>query len=140
MAATSCIRCRTKKLSCFVNGKTWRKVKVEAEEGPTGPSGGRIEELLGSILAVLEKMHKSNRAHQRVVQGLLQDITDPAFSPGDIWADEYDVDDDDLCWSLAGVLGTLESDQAAIQRQVLDSVSEQVKSVCGPWYEVHRDL
>ena len=140
MAATSCIRCRTKKLSCFVNGKTWRKVKVEAEEGPTGPSGGRIEELLGSILAVLEKMHKSNCAHQWAVQGLLQDIADPAFSLGDVRADKYNVDDDDLCWSLAGVLGTLESDQAAIQRQVLDSVSEQVKSVCGPWYEVHRDL
>ena len=112
--ATSCVRCRTKKLSCFVNGKTRRKAKAEAEEGP---SGGRIEELLGSILAVLEKMHKSNRAHQRAVQGLLQDIADPAFSPGDVRVDEYDVDDDDLCRSLAGVLGTLESDQAAIQRR-----------------------
>ena len=82
-----------------------------------GPSRGHIEELLGSILAVLEKMHKSNRAHQWAVQGLLQDIADPAFSPGDVQVDEYDVDDDDLCWSLAGVLGTLESDQAAIQQQ-----------------------
>ena len=104
MAATSCVRCRTKKLSCFVNGKTRRKVKAEAEEGPTGLSGGHIEELLGSILAVLEKMHKSNCAHQRVVQGLLQDIADPAFSLGDVWADKYDVDDDNLCRSLAGVL------------------------------------
>ena len=78
----SCVRCRTKKLSCFINGKTRWKVKAEAEEGPMGPSGGHIEELLGSILAVLEKMHKSNCAHQRAVQGLLQDIADPAFSPG----------------------------------------------------------
>ena len=111
-----CVQCRTKKLSCFVNSKTRRKVKAEAEEGLTGPSGGCIEELLGSILAVLEKMHKSNCAHQQAVQGLLQDIADLAFSPGDVRADEYNVDDDNLCWSLAGVLGTLESDQVAIQR------------------------
>ena len=115
--ATLCIQCRTKKLSCFVNGKTRWKVKAEAEESPMGLSRGHIEELLGSILVVLEKMHKSNCAHHQAVQGLLQDIVDPVFSPGDVQVDEYDMDDDDLCRSLAGVLGNLESDQAAIKWQ-----------------------
>ena len=114
--ATSCVQCRTKKLSCFINGKMRQKVKAEAEEGLMGLSGGCIEELLGSILAVLEKMHKSNHAHHQAVQGLLQDIMDLVFSPGDVWVDEYNMDDD-LCWSLAGVLGNLESHQAAIKRR-----------------------
>ena len=95
-AATSCTRCRAKKLTCQVNGETRRKVKTEAGSGPTGMGGGRVEELLGEILAVLKKNEKSIRGLTEAVHDVLGELTDPMFCPGDVRADDYEAEEEEL--------------------------------------------
>ena len=95
-AATSCTRCRVKKLTCQVNGKTRRKVKTEAVSGPTGLGGGRVEELLGEILAVLKKNEKSICGLTEAVHDVLGELTDPMFCPGDVRADDYEAKEEEL--------------------------------------------
>jgi hypothetical protein len=112
-AATSCTRCRAKKLTCQVNGETRRKVKMEAEAGPTGLSGNRCEALLGEILAVLKKMEKSNQELHGAIQDVLDEIMDPKYCPGDVRVDEpYNVEEEDLARSERAVQLTRESDMA----------------------------
>jgi hypothetical protein len=62
-----------------VNSETRRKVKTEAEAGPTGLSGNRCEVLLGEILAVLKKMEKSNQELHGAIQDVLDKIVDPKY-------------------------------------------------------------
>ena len=102
-AATSCTRCRVKKLTCQVNGETRCKVKMEAMSGLMGLGGGRVEELLGEILAVLKKNEKSICGLTEVVHDILGELTDPMFCLGDIQADDYEAKEEDLAESERAV-------------------------------------
>ena len=95
-AATSCTRCGVKKLTCQVNGETRCKVKTEAVSGPMGLGRGRVEELLGEILAVLKKNEKSIHGLTKAVHDVLGELTDPMFCPGDIRADDYKAKEEEL--------------------------------------------
>lgn len=78
--AMSCLRCRSKKLLCIVNNQMKCKTKMEAEVS-LGTS--QVEELLGSILAVLKSMESTQLTYYWASLKSLDDIADPMYCLGD---------------------------------------------------------
>ena len=69
---------------------------MEAVSGLTGLGRGHVEELLGEILAVLKKNKKSIRGLTEAVHDVLGELTDPMFCLGDVRADDYEAEEEDL--------------------------------------------